>query len=130
MAVEIGLVGKACLDTQACHSAKAMGSGDLEVFSTPSLVALMEKACWTSIVAQLAEGESSVGVEMKVTHSAATSIGVAVWAESEVTAVDGKRIDFTVTAFDGSGEIGKAYHQRVVIGTEKFMARVQSKSHG
>lgn len=128
MAVDIGMEGKARFVTGQAHSAKEMGSGDLEVFSTPSLVALMEEACWTSIVSGLSEGESTVGVEMTVSHLAATPIGMEVWAESVVTAVDGKRIHFTVTAFDEAGEIGKGSHQRVVISAEKFMGRIQSKT--
>lgn len=128
MAVEIGLTGKASFVIVPSQSAREMGSGDLDVFSTPCLVGLMEEACWKSIASSLSEGESSVGVEMTVSHLAATPIGMEVWAESMVTAVDGKRIHFTVTAYDEAGEIGKGSHARFVVSAEKFMARIQSKS--
>lgn len=127
MSITVGLKGRVELTTESCHSALNMGSGVLEVFSTPSMVALLEEAAWKSIGSCLAEGESSVGTGMNFTHVSATPIGTLVWAESEVTEVDGKRVEFSVTAYDTAGMIGSGTHQRFVVGVEKFMAKTEKK---
>ena len=81
-------------------TAVSVGSGTLPVFSTPFMCALMEKAAWMAIAPELNEGYSSVGTKLNISHLAATPVGLKIWAESEVTAVDGKRIEFIVSAGD------------------------------
>ncbi len=128
MSITVGLEGKATTTASAENSAKTAGSGVLDVFATPSMVALMEKAAWTSIAPFLAEDESSVGTALQISHSSATPLGLDVYAESKVTEVDGKRIEFAVTAYDSKGEIGKGTHQRFIINAPKFMSKAQSKA--
>lgn len=127
MSMTVGLKGKATSVVAEENAAKAMKSGVLDVFATPSMVALMEEAAWTSIAPFLKEDESSVGTALTITHTAATPLGLDVWAESEVTEVDGKRVEFTVTAFDSKGEIGKGTHQRFIVNVPKFMDKTNRK---
>lgn len=127
MSITVGLKGKATTKASEANSAKTAGSGVLDVFATPSMVALMEQAAWQSIAPFLEEDESSVGTALQISHSSATPLGLEVWAESEVTEVEGKRVEFTVTAFDSKGEIGKGTHQRFIVKVPKFMSKAESK---
>lgn len=127
MAIEVGCKGYAEAIVTKEQTAKQAGSGALDVFSTPHMSALMEKAAWTSIQPELAEGQGSVGVALSLFHDAATPINMKVWAESVVTVVDGRKITFSVTAYDEKGVIGTAIHQRMIVENEKFFARCQNK---
>ena len=109
------------------NTAICAGSGTLPVFATPFMCALMEKAAWMAIAPALNEGDSSVGTKLNISHLSATPVGLKVWAESEVTAVDGKRIEFKVTAGDEKGLIGEGTHERVVIANERFLAKTAKK---
>ena len=127
MAVEIGIQGLAEALVEEADTAKTVGSGDLLVYATPCMVALMEGAAYESIAPYLAEGESSVGTKMDVTHLSATPVGMSVRAESVVTAVEGRKVTFSITAYDEAGEIGRATHERVVIKTERFLEKTYDK---
>ena len=108
-------------------TAAACGSGSLPVFGTPFLLALMEEATCNSLEGRLEDGRSSVGVSMEVQHSAASPVGIKVWAESELTKIDGKMLTFTVTAYDEAGVIGTASITRCIIRSESFVARCNAK---
>ena len=127
MAIEVGIQGLADALVEQADTAKEVGSGDLLVYATPCMVALMEGAAWESIAPYLAEGESSVGTKMDVTHLSATPVGMSVRAESVVTAVEGRKVTFSITAYDEAGEIGRATHERVVIKTERFLEKTYDK---
>ena len=127
MAIEVGIQGLAEALVEQADTAKDVGSGDLLVYATPCMVALMEGAAWESIAPYLAEGESSVGTKMDVTHLSATPVGMSVRAESVVTAVEGRKVTFSITAYDEAGEIGRATHERVVIKTERFLEKTYDK---
>lgn len=127
MAIEVGIQGLAEALVEQADTAKEVGSGDLLVYATPCMVALMEGAAWESIAPFLAEGESSVGTKMDVTHLSATPVGMSVRAESVVTAVEGRKVTFSITAYDEAGEIGRATHERVVIKTERFLEKTYDK---
>ena len=107
--------------------ASAVGSGAADVFSTPMMIALMEKAAFLNLQQFLDEGESSVGMEISVKHTSATPLGMEVYATSEITAIDGKKVDFKMEAYDSCGLIGEATHSRFVINAEKFIAKANSK---
>lgn len=109
------------------NTAICAGSGTLPVFATPFMCALMEKAAWMAIAPQLNEGDSSVGTQLNISHLSATPVGVKVWAESEVTAVDGKRITFKVSAGDEKGIIGEGTHERFIVTNERFLAKAAKK---
>lgn len=127
MSVEIGRRGRAETVVTQDNTAQAAGSGLVPVFATPWMVALMENAAVQAVQGALAEGEGTVGTRLDVTHDAATPIGMKVWAEAEVTAVEGRKLTFAVSAFDEAGKIGGGTHQRFIIQPEKFLARTQAK---
>lgn len=122
-----GIKGKAETVVTENNTAKAMGSGTLEVFATPAMVALMEKAAYACVAEELEPGMGTVGTQMDVKHVAATPTGMRVTAECELIEIDGRRLVFSVKAFDASGMIGIGTHERFIVKDEKFMAKAISK---
>ena len=92
MSVSVGMKGRCEATVSDSLTAQSAGSGTLPVFATPWMCALMEQAAWTAVASALEEGESTVGTKLNISHLSATPVGMKVWAESEVTHVDGKRI--------------------------------------
>ena len=127
MPVEIGMRGEAETVVTAQDTAQAMGSGLAPVLATPRMVALMEGAAVNAVQSALAPGEGTVGTRLDVTHDAATPIGLTVWAEAELTAVEGRKLTFAVSAYDQREKIGGGTHERFIIKPEKFLARAQAK---
>lgn len=125
--IETGIKGQAEALVEREDTAQVVGSGDLLVYATPCMVALMEGAACQSVAPLLAEGESTVGTRMDVRHTSATPVGMTVRAESVVTAVDGRTITFEIRAFDEAGEIGSAVHERVIIRVERFLEKTYEK---
>lgn len=109
------------------NTARTMGSGTLDVFATPALVALAEKTCWMSVASALDEGCGSVGTKLELEHSAPTPVGMTVTCESELTAVEGRKLVFRVTLHDEKGLVGGGVHERFVINNEKFAAKAEAK---
>ena len=130
MSVTVGLKGRAEALVTESNTATAACSGALPVFGTPFLCALMEEAAWKSIAPHLETGQSTVGTRLDISHDAATPVGMKVWAESEVTQVDGRRIELKVAAYDEKGPIGQGTHQRFIVQDEKFLARAAAKKEG
>lgn len=104
-----------------------VGSGDLRVFATPMMAALMENAAAACLGVFLDEDETSVGTALDISHSAATPVGMKVSAKAVITACDGRKVDFEVTACDEVSEIGKGKHTRFVVLSEKFQAKTDAK---
>lgn len=127
MSVTIGLKGRSDTVVTPQNTADAVGSGLVPVFATPYMIALMENAASSALLPFLAQDEGSVGTRLDVSHDSATPIGMKVWAEAEVVAVEGKKIVFAVSAFDEAGPIGKGTHERFIIKPEKFLAKTQAK---
>ena len=127
MPLTAGLKGRAEALVTDQNTAAAVGSGSLPVFATPMMVALMEKAAVAALEGHLEEGQGSVGTHMDVSHDAATPVGMTVWAEAELTMVEGRVLTFSVSAFDPAGPIGKGTHTRFLIWNEKFMAKANGK---
>lgn len=127
MALTIGIKGSASALVEKEDTAQVVGSGDLLVYATPCMVALMEGAACESIAPFLNEGESSVGTRMDVAHTSATPVGMEVRAESVVTAVDGRKVTFEIVAYDEAGEIGRATHERFVIKADRFLEKTYDK---
>ena len=109
-------------------SAARVGSGLVDVFATPMMVALIEQTCYESVLPHLDEGQGTVGTLVNVSHLSATPIGKRVWCESELTEVDRRRLVFSVKAYDEAGLIGEGTHERFVIDTAKFMEKLKAKS--
>ena len=130
MSLEVGVRGRADDIVTDKNTAAAAGSGGLQVFGTPFMVALMEKAAWASIAPHLAPGDSTVGTKVDISHLSATPVGMKVWAESEITLVDGKRIELKVSAYDEKGLIGEGTHERFIVTDERFQAKTNRKLEG
>lgn len=128
MSIEIGLKGRAEAVVTKENTAAAVGSGLVPVFSTPHMIALMEQAAASSLSDHLDEGLGSVGIHLDVTHESATPIGMTVWAESCVSAIEGKQISFTVSAYDEAGLIGCGTHERAIINVDRFLSKVAQKN--
>ena len=109
-------------------SAARVGSGLVDVFATPMMVALVEQTCYESVLPHLDEGQGTVGTLVNVSHLSATPIGKRVWCDSELTEVDRRRLVFSVKAYDEAGLIGEGTHERFVIDTAKFMEKLKAKS--
>lgn len=109
------------------NTAKVMGSGELEVFATPAMVALMENVAYESVAGQLEEGQGTVGTSMNVKHLSATPVGMKVVCESKLVKVDKRALTFEIKAFDEAGIIGEAVHERFIIENEKFTKKAYSK---
>lgn len=125
--IEIGIKGHQETTVTAADVASSVGSGTLQVFATPIMVALMEKAAFLSIEPLLERGQSSVGTRINIEHVRSTAMGKKVWAESEVIAVDRRKLSFKVAAYDEKGLIGQGEHERFIIDIEKFLSKVESK---
>ena len=108
-------------------SAARVGSGLVDVFATPMLVALVEQTCYESVLPHLDEGQGTVGTLVNVSHTSATPIGHRVWCDSELVEVDRRRLVFRVKAYDEAGLIGEGTHERFVIDVDKFMQKLQVK---
>jgi len=125
--LKTGLIGHAETVVCAANTAMAAGSGLAPVFATPCMVALMEEACYTSVIPFLAEGQGTVGTKLNISHESATPIDMKVWADSELKEVDRRRLVFSVTVYDECGVIGRGTHERFIIDNEKFINRANSK---
>lgn len=106
------------------ETASSYGSGLVEVYATPAMIALMEKTCFSSVLPYLPEGFGTVGTAVNIVHIKATPVGETVICESELIEVDKKRLVFYVTARDKNGEIGRGTHERFIIDVEKFMEKL------
>lgn len=110
------------------NTAITVRSGSLEVFATPSMIALMEKATCSACADLLDEGETTVGIAVNVSHERASGLGTLVKAQAVLTAVDGRKLMFEVTAMDERQNIiGKGTITRFVVNSEQFMSKVESK---
>ena len=127
MEITVGMKAEVVTLAEREDTAKEVGSGDLLVYATPCMVALMEGAACEAIADALPDTQTTVGTALNIEHLSATPVGLEVRAEAEVTAVEGKVITFCVTAFDEAGEIGKGTHKRVIVNSQKFLDKAYNK---
>lgn len=125
--MELGIKGAAETVVVYENTAAAVGSGALEVFSTPSMIALMEKASRELVQPYLEEGQSTVGTRLEVSHVAASPIGAHIRAESTLVEIDRRMLTFEVKAYADGELIGEGRHQRCIIYTERFMEKALAK---
>ena len=123
--LEKGLTAVSRTTVTPQNTAAAMGSGDMPVFATPAMVALMENAAMLAVAGALPEGATTVGAEMNVTHIKPSGLGTEVIASAVVTAVDEPQITFTVGARAAEGLIGEGTHVRFVVDRARFLAKVR-----
>lgn len=125
--MEIGIIGKQEIIVTEEKTAKAMSSGELNVFATPAMIALMENTAYTSIADQLEPGQGTVGTLMNVKHVAATPVGMKVTCETKLIEIDRRRLVFEVKASDEAGLIGEGVHERFIVDNAKFQSRADAK---
>lgn len=104
-----------------------VGSGDLPVLATPRMAALMEQAAAALVAPHLGDGITTVGISLNITHTAPTLTGATVSAKATLTATDGRRFSFDVTAFDDVGEIGAGTHERVSVKADRFLEKAAAR---
>jgi fluoroacetyl-CoA thioesterase len=127
--IPVGATGQFALVVRAEHLANQFKDTALPpVLATPVMIMIMENAALNALKPYLDAGESAVGTRVDVRHLAPTPIGQRVIGEAEVTAVDGRRIEFTVRARDASEEIGAGAHERVVVDLARLAKRLNAKA--
>jgi len=122
--LKVGMTNKYEKMVKEADTAKALGSGLIDVFSTPMMVAMMECAAKDVVQAYLPEGFSTVGISLNIKHMAATKLGKKVWAEAKLIEIDRKRLVFSIDAFDEDKKIGEGTHERFIIENEKFISKL------
>ena len=125
--LQTGIKGSIELTVTPDKCAGAVGSGELDVFATPAMIALMEETCWRSVAPYLEPGEGTVGTALNVRHLSATPVGLTVRCETELMLVDRRRLVFEVKVYDPFGLVGEGTHERFVIQVEKFLKKVNEK---
>ena len=122
--LKCGLKYSIAVEVAPQNTALAMGSGDMEVFATPAMVALMENAAMNAVAEFLPDGSATVGTKIDVSHVKASPMGAKITSEAELVAVDGRRLEFKVVAYDEKGVIGEGNHTRFVVDKERFLAKL------
>jgi len=125
--LKVGLSGQAKSIVTESNTALEFGSGSVNVFATPAMIGLMEKAAIDAVDQLLPEGYASVGTSLKIRHLDATPIGVNVIAEAKLIELDGPKLKFSVEAFDNSGKIGEGTHSRYIVKLADFIKKAESK---
>ncbi len=125
-----GLTGHASTVVTEDKTAYALGSGNVKVYSTPSLVALLEAAAVEALQSRLEAGQTSVGTGLNIRHLAATPVGMTVSAAATLKEVDGRRLVFEVSASDEAELVGQGTHERFIVDRERFEKRVRGKQRG
>lgn len=118
--LEVGLVGEASRTVTSALTARTLGSGDLDVFGTPALLALIEEAACRALDGVLSDDQTHVGVEVTLSHLAPSKVGNTVRGVATLSSVEGKKVRFACEAFDGDTLIGRADHLRVIAPRARF----------
>lgn len=119
-----GLSHDSYLIVSLSDTAKAQGSGDMEVLATPRLVALMENAAMLTVAPSLADGETTVGSEISITHLAPSAVGVEVVATAALQSIEGRKLTFSVSAKEGDMLIGEGKHVRYIVDRQRFISKL------
>ena len=122
-----GIKAEKSLTVTNANTAKTMGSGTLDVFATPAMIALIEQTAYTSIESELEPGWGSVGTSLNIQHLSATPVGMTVTAKTELVEVDRRRLVFNAEVYDEKGLVGKGTHERFLVENEKFQAKADAK---
>ena len=123
-----GIKAEKSLTVTDANTAKTMGSGTLDVFATPAMVALIEQTAYTSIESELEPGWGSVGTSLNIQHLSATPVGMTVTATTELVEVDRRRLVFHAEVYDEKGLVGKGTHERFLVENEKFQAKADANN--
>lgn len=123
--METGLKHVSTVTVSAANTALTIGSGDMEVFATPAMVALMENAAMKAVAPHLPEGSTTVGAMMETSHIKPSALGETVNAEAILEEIDGRKLTFKVTASDSKGTIGEGKHIRYIVDRERFLSKLK-----
>jgi len=127
--IPVGAKGTYMLRVTPAHLANQFKDAALPpVFATPMMITAMENAALNAVRSYLGPGESAVGTAVNIRHLAATPVGHRVTAEAEVTKVDGRRIEFKVSARDEIEEIGNGTHERMLVDIQRLQQRLSAKA--
>ena len=108
-------------------TAKAMGSGELPVYATPAMAALIEETAWRSVAPALEPGQGTVGTKLEIAHLAATPLGRRVRCETVLKEIDRRRLVFSAEVWDEAGKIGEGTHERFIVDSERFLAKADAR---
>ena len=125
--LQVGIKGQQSVTVDNTITARVMGSGSLDVYATPAMIALIEKAAMLSVAPELEPGQGTVGTDLKVQHLASTPVGMTVTAKTELVEIDRRRLVFTAEVYDEVGLVGKGTHERFIIDEVKFQAKTDGK---
>ncbi len=125
MTIPVGLKAEKEITVETKDTAKVLGSGTLDVYGTPAMIALMENVAMEMIGPYLEEGSDSVGVKMNAEHMKASPIGAKIKCEATISVVEGRKVSYEIVCSDQSGAtIGNASHDRFVIDVERFLSKI------
>ena len=119
-----GLCHSETLVVEHKDTAAVYGSGSLEVFATPAMIALMEKTCLEAVNSKIGEGNTTVGISINIKHLKASPTGALIRCDAKLVEVDRKRLVFEVQCFEGDTLIGEGVHERFVVDSDKFMGKL------
>ncbi len=125
--LQTGITGKREILVTQEVTAKAMGSGELDVFATPAMIALAEETAWRSVLGELEPGQGTVGTRLEIDHLSATPMGMKVSCETELIAIDRRKLTFRVEICDEAGPVGRGTHERYIVENQKFFAKAAAK---
>jgi predicted thioesterase len=124
---EIGKTATAETTVSEKNTAITVGSGSLDVFSTPMMIALMEQAACECIASGLEDGQTSVGTAISVEHTSASPLNAEITATATIESVEKRKVTFTISAKDNFSEIGKGTHTRFIVDSARFMEKLASR---
>ena len=123
--MEIGITYTSTTVVDNSNTAAALGSGDMDVFATPAMVALMENAAMNAVAPHLEQGQTTVGTQITTSHIKASALGATISATATLTAVNGRSLTFTIVASEGDKTIGEGTHTRFIVDRERFLAKLK-----
>ena len=128
--LETGIKGFREITVTDSLTARHFGSGELDVYATPAMIALAEETALKSVADRLEPGQGTVGTRVNIAHLAATPLGMKVCCKTELVEIDRRKLTFAVRVYDEAEKIAEGTHERFVIENEKFLKKAASKALG
>lgn len=122
--LEIGLQHSTIMQVTESNTAEFIGSGDMAVLATPAMVALMENAAMLAVATKIDDDQTTVGAHIATSHLKPSKVGAHVLAIAELTAIEGRKLTFSIKAYEGETLIGEGEHTRYVVNREKFLSKL------
>lgn len=122
--LEIGLQHSTIMQVTESNTAEFIGSGDIAVLATPAMVALMENAAMLAVATKIDDDQTTVGAHISTSHLKPSKVGAHVLAIAELTAIEGRKLTFSIKAYEGETLIGEGEHTRYVVNREKFLSKL------